>query len=151
MPMMTIPLAWEYLRYFFVPQPHRYQLEMDLGIALLLLIGLAAIPRGAVIASIASLALLVFGAMHGRDLDLQIQPLKLEESWEHRITRWMANYDGNGRIYFQGSAQFFAGVKNDQVQFAGGFANGVRLTSFFIADYGITVYKGDGRLTTTWL
>ena len=150
-PMMAIPLAWEYLRYFFVPQPHRYQLEMDLGFALLLAIGLAAIPRGAVIASIASLALLVFGAMHGRDLDLHIQPLKLEESWEHRITRWMANYDGNGRVYFQGSARFFAGVENDQVQFAGGFANGVRLTSFFIADYGITVYKGDGRLTTTWL
>ena len=71
-PMMTFPLAWEYLRYFFVPQPHRSQLEMDLGIALLLAIGLAAIPRGAVIASIASLALLVFGAMHGRDLDLHI-------------------------------------------------------------------------------
>ncbi len=150
-PMLVIPLSWEYLRYFLIPQPHRYHLEMDLGIALLLSMGLAAIPRGALLASITTVALLVFGAMHGRDLDPHIQPMKLEESWEHRITRFMANHDGNARVYFQGSHRFFAGVEYDQVQFGGGFANGVRLSSFFLADYGITFLKGDGPLTIAWL
>lgn len=150
-PMAAIPLAWEYGNYFFLPQPHRYHLEMDLGIALLLAVGLARIPlrnfaSGAVLAGLA-----VFGVMHGRDLDRYIQPMKLEETWEHRITRFMANYDGNARVYFQGTPRFFAGVEFDQVQFGGGFANGVRWPLFFLADYGITASKGDGALTAAWL
>lgn len=150
-PMAAIPLAWEYFSFYFAPQPHRYHLEMDLGIALLLAFGLSQVPRAWMV-SVAGLgALTVFGFVAGRELDRHIQPMKFEESWDLRITRWMANYDPAARVYFQGTPRFFAGVKYDQVQFGGGFINGLRIPIFFLADYGITAYKGDGKLTSAWL
>lgn len=151
LPMAAIPLAWEYQQYYFLPQPHRYHLEMDLGIALLLAVGLAKLPRGQVVAGVALAGLTVFGALHGRDLDRYVQPLKLEETWEHRITRFMANYGGDARVYFQGTPRFFAGVEYDQAQFGGGFANGARWPLFFEVDFGVTAYKGGAAIPAAWL
>ena len=151
MPMTVIPLAWEYFQYYFLPQPHRYHLEMDLCIALVLAVGIAKLPRSSLSSAVLLGALAIFGLMNGHSLDRYVQPLKLEQSWENRITRFMANFDSDARVYFQGTPRFFAGVLYDQVQFGGGFANGVRWPLFFLADYGITAYKGDGVLTAAWL
>ncbi|MCX6612361.1 MAG: hypothetical protein NTW74_16110, partial [Acidobacteria bacterium] len=150
-PMAAIPLSWEFLEIYFVPQPHRYHLEMDLGIALLVAAGMARLPRSWVWSSAGIGALSLFCIFAGRGLDKYIEPFKYKESWERRITRAMANHDPEARVYFQGTPRFFAGVEFDQMQFGGGFSNGVRLPVFFLADYGITVNRGIGPLTVAWL
>ncbi|WP_031500694.1 hypothetical protein [Bryobacter aggregatus] len=150
-PMLVIPLSWEFGQYFFLPQPHRYHLEMDLALALLLAVVLGMLPYRNIIGGAGLAGLLVFGAIEGRQLDPSIRPLRLEETWEHRITNWMANQDPEARVYFGGSPRYFAGVEYDQPQFGGGFANGPRLPLHLLADYGIVVYKGDGKLTSAWL
>lgn len=151
MPMAAIPLTWEFTKIYFVPQPHRYHLEMDLGIALLIAAAMAKLPKAWIwsAAGIGALSLFCFTA--GRGLDKHIEPFKFNETWERRITTAMANHDPEARVYFQGTPRFFAGVEYDQMQFGGGFANGVRLPVFFLADYGITANRGDGPLTVAWL
>ncbi len=151
LPMSAIPLSWEYAQFYFAPQPHRYHLEMDLGLALLLAFGLAKLPKANWFAGVGVAALVGFGLWQGRGLDKWIQPFRYEESWERRVTRWMGNYDPEARVYVQGTPRFFTGVELDQVQFGGGFLNGVRLPVFLLADYGITATKGDGPLTVAWL
>lgn len=149
LPMTVIPLSWEYLEFYFLPQPHRYHLEMDLALALVIGVGLAKLPR--VWAGAGIVGMLCFGIVQGRALDPQILPMVLQETWEHRITSWMSNYDSGARVYYQGSPRFFAGVERDQTQFGGGFLNGLKLPSFFLTDYGITAMKRDGPLTVAWL
>ncbi len=151
LPMAIIPLAWEFTGFYFVPQPHRYHLEMDLGIAFLIAACVANLPNARVWSTGGLVALSAFCLIAGRGLDRHIEPFKYEESWERRITRAMANHDPEARVYFQGTPRFFAGVEFDQMQFGGGFLNGVKIPVFFLADYGITSRRGEGPLTIAWL
>ena len=153
LPMSVIPLLWEYRQFHLLPQPHRYHLEMDLALALLLAWALAELPARVRpwLCTTAVAGLIVFAATNGRAIDRYIQPLSLKDAWEFRIVRWMANHDPDARVYFQGTPRFFAGLERNQMQFGGGFSNGLRLPLFFLIDYGIGAGEDSGAETLLWL
>jgi hypothetical protein len=148
-PMATFPLAFTQLGYYFLPQPHRYHLEMEFALALLLAAALAKLPSRWLVPP--ALALCAFTALHGRAFDTWISPLKMRESWQYRVVHWMANQDPEARVYFQGSTRYFAGIEQPLTQFGGGFANGVRHPLYFLADYGITTNVKRPQETLNWL
>ncbi len=147
-PMTAIPLAWEYGRFYFLPQPHRYHLEMEMAWAVAL--GLLAARAGRWLA-LPVVALLAWGCFAGRDYDQWIEPVTPASTFQVRATREMARIDPEARVYFLGGPRYFSGLERWQPQVGGGFANGMKFRGFAVGDYGTFAGRGNFLDTRDWL
>jgi hypothetical protein len=122
----AIVAAWYVWRVAVIPQPSRYQLEMDLALLLAVVFGGAAIldrlPRrvrsAAVVVVMICLALeTIHSVSYARGLIRSIEPGRLSE---YRIAKWMDRNRHGERAFIAGSSSFLYNVFTDNPQFQGG-------------------------------
>jgi hypothetical protein len=157
----AIALSWEYARMVFVPQPHRYHIEMEWGIAILVPFALAPLirripPRAQMAVAIACiLAAVPFAKAGRRYARYIIEPVDMRTRVEYKIARWVdANLRGE-RVMLPGSSSFWLNAFTDTPQLGGGFDQGT--TNFLIRVALYVLYSSDGtgdrdtEISLAWL
>jgi len=160
--LMTGIVALDTLaRVYVVPQPHRYQIAMDLSLCLLAVFGGAEILRGvsprALTAAGVALALALgvqarHAVRYGRG---SIHATDITQSAMYKEARWMdANLRG-ARAMVGGSYSFYFNDFSDEPQLHGG--QDPMLPNFTMRIAVFTIYSGmnagarDGEVATLWL
>ncbi len=148
-------------RIYVVPQPHRYQIAMDMGICLLA--GYCAaqmaarIPKRAIPWAAALIAIpFLIQARHAvRYAHSQIQSVDIEKTAPYRTAKWIeANLPGK-RVMAGGSYSFYLNDFSDTPQLHGG--QDPMLPNFMLRIAVFTIYSGmnagarDGEIATLWL
>jgi hypothetical protein len=139
-----------------VPQANRYQLEMDLGIAL----GAAMAISFALEGSPAVWRCVAFGLLllvsveqivraHHYAKDL-IRPLKIETTLEYRTAQWFSEHMPGERVMLPGSCELWLSAFSDSPQLDGGFAQGITNPVIPIADYFFLSGAGNAQLDVLW-
>ncbi len=122
----SVPLAWDYLHRRIMPQPGRYKLEMELGLALVAAFGARAILqrvpasiRRAIVCIL--LALAVEQLVEFRKLEKSyLFPVDVKKTVEYRASTWTASNLPGVRVFFPGSIAQWANAFADVQQFSGG-------------------------------
>jgi hypothetical protein len=160
-PMTAIVTLDALTRIYVVPQPHRYQIAMDLSLCLLAVFGGAEIlrrisPRALTLGALALALALGVQARHairyGRGL---VRSTDITKSDMYREARWMdANLHG-ARAMVGGSYSFYFNDFSDAPQLHGG--QDPMLPNFMLRIAVFTIYSGmnagarDGQVATLWL
>ncbi len=146
---------------YVVPQPHRYQIAMDLSLCLLAVFGVAELLERYAPRSIAcvALALAIFvtiqaryairyahGLIHGADP---------KQTAMYRVTRWLDENMHGERAMVSGSYSFYANDFSDTPQLHGG--QDPMLPNFMMRIAVFTIYSGmnagdrDAQVSALWL
>jgi hypothetical protein len=121
----SIPLLWERWGIYFIPQPGRYKVEAEFGLALLCVLGARALlMRGPKwVAAIVAVAAVSLGAestiRHRRYAKALIRPADVTKTIEYRVARW-ADANREGRIFAPGTIGQWLNEWTDREQFSGG-------------------------------
>jgi hypothetical protein len=127
----AVTLAAEWRGIFLIPQPHRYHLEMELALALVLAFGAAEaarrLPRRA---GIALLAVCLLGAAwqtrtYRRYARTLVRPIHMSSTVEYRMARWLEEHMRDRRVMVQGTISFWLNTFADTPQLGGGFEQGI--------------------------
>ena len=124
-PALLIPALDHYWRLHFLPQPYRYQIEMELALALLVPFALRpAIRRIPPRARVALALPLLFLA--GRQVVAQrrfakvmLRPANVAKSIEYRTARWLEDHLPGQRVMAPGSIAAWLNAYADSPQMAG--------------------------------
>ena len=157
----SFPLLGQWARIAIVPQPHRYQTEMDLAVCLLagLLLEASIRKTPRVIAISAASAALVAAALIVRidrhfAADL-IQRIDMKTTIEYQTADWLARNAPQGRVFSMGSISYWLNAFCDEAQVGGGFepatptnANAAAIKAIYLGDD--SADKGAAR-TLLWL
>jgi hypothetical protein len=160
--LMAGTVALETLaRIHVVPQPHRYQIAMDMSLCLLAVFGGAEVirrisPRALTTAAVLLTLALAVQARHairyGRGL---IRSTDVTQSAMYKVARWMdANLHGE-RVMVGGSYSFYFNDFSDTPQLHGG--QDPMLPDFMLRIATFTIYSGmnagarDGEIAALWL
>jgi hypothetical protein len=146
---------------FLIPQPGRYEQEMDLFLMLaLVFIGavfVETLPRRARVA----VAVVVLGALtvqithtvlYARGLIRSVNPAQLSE---YRVAKWLDRNRPGERAFISGSGSFWYNVFTDNPQLQGGHAQ--HTVNSFIGIVAFTIYSGmnagerDAEYSMFWL
>ncbi len=156
-----VTLAAYWFGLVLLPQPHRYHLEMELGIALLAAAGVGKlwrIPRRAPAVAAAVALLLLSGAQLGtyrnfaKDL---IKPVNIGTTVEYRMARWFQENVRDRRVMAPGTVSFWLNAFADTPQLGGGFDQGI--TNPLIPAVIFQLYSGmnagphEGEIAVLWL
>lgn len=146
--MAVLVLPAEYLKIYILPQPHRYHLEMELGIAMLLPFLarplIARLPhRAQVIAALVLAGLAILPAKeYRRYARIQMTPIDISKTAEYRIAKWFDRNLQGHRVLATGSVSFWMNVWTDTPQLGGGFDQGTVNYMNRVANY--VIYSDDG-------
>ncbi|MDQ6708705.1 MAG: hypothetical protein M3Z85_22330 [Acidobacteriota bacterium] len=157
----TITLAAEWFKFYLVPQPERYHLDMDQGIVLAVFCAVGtiviAIPRWFQAVAILILVFAADSQVHrirrfARDW---IQPIDMTATSEYRIAKWFdANMNG-ARVMAAGSTSYWMNAFTDTPQLGGGFDQGVVNRQARIAHYiilsGENAGERDAEISILWM
>lgn len=145
----------------FVPQPHRYHIEMELGICLLAPFALAPIlrrlPRRPAIV-IAALAIVPLAWIAAKDCGYArglIHPLAIEQSVPYRQARWFAAHLPGQRVMDAGEGQYWLNLFTGNPQLGAGAAttapNWMQAVALFTIYTGENAGDQDGPISVFWL
>ena len=147
-PMATLTLTAEWFRIFLMPQPQRYHLEMEMGIALVAAFGAKRLLERApqltrVVVACALLVLCIYPAKQYRRyarnwLDRHID---IHSRIEYREARWFDQHMDGHRVFAPGSVGFFLNVFTDTPQLNGGFDQGV--VNYMLAVFRYQIMSGE--------
>ncbi|MGA3018029.1 MAG: hypothetical protein ABSF62_12990 [Bryobacteraceae bacterium] len=144
-----------------IPQPQRYQTEMDMLLPLAMVFAGASLldrvparVRFAVVAAvIGGLGFqTVHSVLYGRDLIRSVDPNRLGE---YQIARWLDTHRPGERAFISGSNSFLYNVFTDNPQLTGGHDQ--HTVNTFIPIVGFTIYSGmnagdrDAEYSIFWL
>lgn len=122
----AIVAAWYVWEVALIPQPSRYQLEMDLALPLAVVFGGAAIldrlPQRARLAAAMAVTIglavqTVHTVSYARGLIRPVEPAGLSE---YKIAKWLDQNRHGERAFIAGSSSFLYNVFTDNPQFQGG-------------------------------
>jgi hypothetical protein len=159
MAALVLPADWWKL--YIVPQPDRYQLEMELGLAILAVFAIKTVMEqvpsrvrfGITLA--AMLIAIVPAKSDRRFARYLIGPVKIDQTIEYKTAVWLDRNVSPGRVFAQGSTQFWLNAFTDVPELTGGFDNGVVNQATRIARYIITSGDGagerHGEIAVLWL
>lgn len=155
LPMAALPWVAHLTEVHLIPQAWRYQLELELAVALALGPLAARWVRGRWVRGrwgMALVAAVVAGLAihHARFAGELARPLDVDASYEKQAAAVLAKQDGR-RVYTHGSLRFWLSAFETVPQFGGGFGPGVRNPVWWTVDYGIPYTQGDGARTAQWL
>ncbi|HXB75165.1 MAG TPA: hypothetical protein VNY05_43435 [Candidatus Acidoferrales bacterium] len=157
----AIMMPWSLWNIAVLPQPHRYQLEMDLALLLAIVFAGAAVldrlslsVRTAVVAVAgAGLTLqMVHTVVYARDLIRSVEPGQLSE---YRIAKWLDQNRPGQRAFISGSDSFLYNAFTDSPQLTGGHDQ--HTVNTFIPIVSFTIYTGmnagdrDAEYSIFWL
>jgi hypothetical protein len=148
-------------RMYVVPQPHRYQIAMDMSLCLLAVFGGAAMlrrvsPRALPwAAAVLSLALAIQTVHSVRYSHSQIRELNITNTTVYRMARWMDSNMHGARVMVGGEYSLYFNGFTDTPQVHGG--NDPTLPNFTLRDATFAIYTGmnagthDGENAVLWL
>jgi hypothetical protein len=144
----VIPLGAEWFHVLIVPQPERYQLEMDLALCLAAVFLLRPffdkLPGSyKVVVMVALLALSLFPArLDRRFARRMIKPIDFSSTIEYQTAKWFdANLNG-GRVMAPGTISYWLNAFTDTPQVGGGFDQGIVNRTLSGVEY--QIFSGDG-------
>ena len=159
--MGAIPLSVAWFKIAIVPQPERYQLEMDLALCLAAVFWLKAfaekIPRRFQIFFAGALIVLsLFPARRDRRFARRIvKPIDISKTIEYKTAKWFDTHVPDGRVMAPGSSSFWLNAFTDTPQLDGGFSQGMVNRNHDSATYQILSADGAGdraaEIDTVWL
>jgi len=158
--MAALALPAEWFHVYLMPQPDRYQLEMEIGVCLVLvfvpgryLMNAAQKRRVAMVVLVA--ALVVFGAVQAQNYRRYFRGvahrIDIYQTVEYQSGRWLQENLPNRRIFTQGSIRFWLNAFSDNPQVGGGFDQGIVNTEIPVIQFGIPWTLGDGANAAMWL
>jgi hypothetical protein len=132
----------------FIPQPSRYQLEMEIGVCLVAGFAVVAVarrlPRNAMLAAAAACAafLLWVGAKDYAFARRLIRPADVTHEAVYRQARWIGEHLPGARVMASGEASLWLNLFADNPQLSGGFEVSDPNWMQRVAVY--TIYSGQG-------
>ncbi len=152
--LMGVPTLLGYWFHIDVlPQPHRYHIEMDLGICFaVVLAACKLVPERARLV----LFWLVVLACGWRAYRLQryarelIQPVDITARVEYQSARWFQEHMPGERVMTAGTVEFWLNAFGETPQLGGGFLQGVINPEYRVGSYFITALP-DGPGAILWL
>jgi hypothetical protein len=125
-----ITLVAEYFGVALLPQPERYHLEMEIGLALAAGLVLAAIfarARGRPVWVLLSLLAIFVAACQVRVYARELigAPIDISQTVEYQAARWFDSHMGGRRVLAPGSIGFWMNTWTDTPQLMGGFDQGI--------------------------
>ena len=122
----SVPLAWDYLHRRIMPQPGRYKLEMELGLALAVAFGSRALLRRVPVAIRSAIVFVLLALAAEQIVEFRKQeksylfPQDVAKTVEYRASTWAARNLPGVRVFFPGSIAQWANAFADVQQFSGG-------------------------------
>jgi hypothetical protein len=157
--MAAIPLLNEWFGIALVPQPHRYQIEMEIAVCFAAGLALGAGRRLGLTRAIAVLAItavLVYPLLQSRRKARGlIEPLDIRTRVEYQMARWMDQHIPRDRVAVPGATSFWFLAFSDTPQLGGGFEQGV--DNYMVRIVGYLLTSGDTagldpqNVTLQWL
>ncbi|MGO9229902.1 MAG: hypothetical protein ACLQKA_11945 [Bryobacteraceae bacterium] len=157
----AIVTAFYFGKAAIVPQPSRYELELDMLLPLAIVFaGASMLDRVPARVRLAVVAALVAGigfqtvhsVLYSRDLIRPVEPSRLSE---YRIAKWMDTHHPGERAFLFGSSSLLYNVFTDNPQLAGGHEQHTVNTFVTVVRY--TIYSGrnagdrDAEYSIFWL
>jgi hypothetical protein len=136
-----------------LPQPHRYHIEMDLGICFaLVLFAVPRIPARYRTAFFCAIGLICCYRAYrlqrfAREL---IQPIDIASTIEYRSAEWFQHNMPAERVLTSGTVEFWLDAFGETPQFGGGFLQGVINPEFRVGSYFITALP-DAPNAVLWM
>ncbi len=157
----AIPLGVAWFNLAIVPQPERYQLEMDLALCLAAAFAFKAIadvipPRFRMPLVCALLLLSLFPARWDRRYARRVvKPIEITGTIEYEEAKWFEAHVPNGRVMAPGAVSFWLNAFTDVPQIDGGFSQGMVNWNHDSFTYQIFSSNGAGdraaEIARTWL
>ena len=153
----SVPLTAQWADRYILPQPERYHLEMEMGLSLVVALGLGYGLRKAPKAVLAVIGLLllagavrqtIFYRNYARNM---IQPFDITRTVEYRTANWLGQNLPGRRVFATGSVQFWLNAFADNPQVGGGFAQGIVNETIPMVHFGVPYTEGDGERSAMWL
>lgn len=157
----VITLAAEWLGVFIMPQPGRYHLELEMGLALVFVFALKypldGMGRAARAVVLAGLLLFVFwqAKTYRTYAKYQDRRIDIQATVEYQAARWFDSNMRDQRIFAPGSVSFWLNCFTDTPQLGGGFDQGITNPLLPVMQY--QVYSGsnagskEAEIATLWL
>lgn len=155
--MAALVLTDAWLGIYLVPQPHRYDLELDLAICLTGVISLLPLwrrlgSRYQAVLMVCLVAVAAWGTIRARRIARStINSLDISQTVEYRESRWLGEHLPGQRVFISGATQFWLNAFADTTQVAGGYAQGVTNSMIPVITYGVPFTENDGERTAMWL
>lgn len=158
--MGGITLAAEWGKFFVLPQPQRYHLEMEMAFSWLA--AAMAVPllqrldvRRTAVATVSVIALAYPAYRYQRHVRALVQPIPIETTSEYKVAKWFeANMNGR-RVMAPGSIQFAMSRWTSTPQLGGGFDQGISNPmlpkALFQILSGMNAGEREGQVATDWL
>jgi hypothetical protein len=158
--MCAFPIAFYAAEITLVPQPHRYQLELEMAVCLVLavLCGLllekGMVWRGVVAAGLAALMIHQIPAYRKFAHDL-IRPVEITQTAEYRLAKWIdVNMPGE-RVMVSGDAAWLFNVYSDNPQMSAGHdastPNFMQQVAVYQLYTGMNAGERDAEVSLFWL
>jgi hypothetical protein len=126
-----VALSAEWYGFFLLPQPHRYHLEMEMGLCLTLAFGARPLfhrlgrHAAMVLLGVALIAAAWQTRTYRRYARGLIQPLDITTTIEYRTARWLGQAFSGRRVMAPGTISFWLNTFTDLPQLGGGFEQGI--------------------------
>ncbi len=157
----AIPALAFYFDIFVFPQPHRYQVEMEMGFCLVLAFGgrllLQRMPRAVNIAVLLLLLAFAFrqtvhSVRYARRL---IVPVEIQTTPEYKVAHWADQHMQGKRMFVSGQRSFWFNVFTDVAQMHGGHdpntPNFLVQIAHFVIGSGMNTGSKDVEISLLWL
>lgn len=155
--LSSVPLAAEWMGIYVVPQPWRYQIELDLITFTTLPIGLHRLFRKwpgekkVAISLLASLFAMTLLVLDRRDARGYLKDVDIRQTIEYQTAKWLDTHSRGRRVLVPGSISFWLNAFTDTPQMEGGFDQGVANYFLAIPRYQLHSGVGGAEPTILWL
>lgn len=156
----SINLADEWFGIALVPQPHRYQLEMEMAVCLAAVFLVKPLfdrlsPQLRVLAACAAVVVCIPLVRWDRQYaKLYIQPVDIASTVEYQTAKWCDSRFANARVIVPGTISYWLNAFSDTPQFGGGFDQGIVNRVQLMIAYQIGAAPGPAdeaaRISTIW-
>jgi len=151
----TLTSYW--LGVYLVPQPHRYHIEMEIPIAMIVAFSGAfsvrRLPQRVRAASVAVATVFLLAMLHlaREPARYMLQPFDMETALPYQVSRWLDRNLPGERVHLTGTSRFWLNAFADNPQLAGGFDPGITNRQILAVTYGIHFNDNDGARAADWL
>jgi hypothetical protein len=152
--LMGVPALMGYWFHIdLLPQPHRYHIEMDLGLCFAVVLAVMKwIPARVRVQVICAVVLICSWRAYRlqRFAHGLIQPVEIASTIEYRSAQWFREHMPGERVLTAGTVEFWLNAFGEMPQFGGGFLQGVINPEFRVGSYFITALP-DGPGAILWM
>lgn len=159
-PISLITLADAWFHAAIVPQPARYQLEMEMALAMLAaMAAYEAFKRAPRVVAIVAMVALTIGLVQPLRIcrryarTFLVTTIDITKTSEWKTADWLNRNWSGERVMLPGSTAFWLTAFSDTPELGGGFAQGVTDRELPVAAYGLTAGAGEhwGEWAVLWL